>query len=48
MKKIKLCNRGGCCPTVEETEYGYIIQTDNGSEVILTKEQMEILKREVK
>lgn len=50
MSEIVLCGnpKGRCCPVVTENEYGYVIQDDFGGEVHLTREEMAILKKEVK
>jgi len=46
MSKIILCGKPhGCCPTVEDIEYGKLIKDDFGGEVKLTKEQFEIMKK---
>lgn len=44
MKKINLCRRGGCCPTIEKMEEGtFIIEDDYGGKVILKKDEIDIL-----
>ena len=44
MKEIKLCRRGGCCPTVEKIEEDtYLIKDDYDGEVKLKKENIDIL-----
>lgn len=50
MSEIVLCGnpKGRCCPVVTENEYGYVIQDDFGGEVHLTREEMAILKKEVR
>jgi len=45
--KYVLCGRkNGCCPTIEDTEYGYTIKDDFGGEVKLTKAEFNLLKYE--
>ena len=50
MNKTKLCRRG-CCPTLEkaiDNDALYIVRDDDGGEVHLTKENIEIMYNTVK
>lgn len=50
MNKIKLC-RTGCCPTLEkaiDNDALYIVRDDDGGEVHLTKENIEIMYNSIK
>jgi len=44
MKKIKLCGRGKCCPTIEKDKDEYIITDDYGGIVRLSEKHLEMLK----
>jgi len=44
MKKIVLCGRGRCCPTIEKVgEDEFHIEDDYSNRVIMTKDQLEEL-----
>jgi len=45
MKKIVLCGRGRCCPTIEKEADGYRITDDFGGMVLLTEENIKVLKK---
>jgi hypothetical protein len=49
MSKEMLCGKpGGCCPSIEEDESGYIIRDDFDGEVRLTKAELKLLLEKVK
>ena len=48
MRKITLCGRGGCCPTVEiKKDKSVVIKDDYQGEVNLTQEQWKYLKGQI-
>jgi len=44
MEKIVLCGRGKCCPTIEKKEENFVIRDDYDGKVVLTKEQLNLLR----
>lgn len=47
MEIVRLCGRKRCCPEVHMTKDEVRIQDDFMNEIIMTKEQFEILKEKI-